>query len=533
MKKFLTSLALALLAVFSVLPCAYAEEYVPLGSYTAGEKLNCYISNVDAGAQVVSLDLPTGCSLVDDFNGGTRRLLLGGAPTEAGQHAFSIQVSGVENYTINCSIDLTPALPSIQTCQDVTCAPGSSVLLSVSAWTTDGGSLSYQWYTGVGFTSIPINGATDPVYSPDTSVSGTTYYTCSVTNTNNGLSVSAMSEPIVVTVATPKVVSISVDAMPSTTRYQVGDSLNLSGMRLQVNYDNGSSEIVSQGYTGSPSVFNEAGTQTVTISYGGAVCYFYVTVENKEAVVDGIGVVTLPKKTQYKVGDNLETEGLSIRAYSGNTHFVISSGLDCSPTVLNTAGSQTITVTYAGKTCTFTVKVAEEKEVIQTVTVAARPTKVEYTVGDRLDSTGLTLRVVTNKGTKEVTSGFSCSPKVLTTAGTQTVTVAYGQYTCTFDVTVKAAASPSPSPTPTPTPSASPAVSASPSAGPGAVSPSPSAGRHDNGSNPVSAVVKVGLIVAVLALAGLAGCVYVLQKKGNVDFLSMFTGKNKQDRGRH
>ena len=107
------------------------------------------------------------------------------------------------------------------------------------------------------------------------------------------------------------------------------------------------------------------------------------------------------------------------------------------------------------------------------------------------------------------------------------------RYTCTFDVTVKAAASPSPSPMPTPTPSASPAVSASPSAGPGAVSPSPSAGRHDNGSNPVSAVVKVGLIVAVLALAGLAGCVYVLQKKGNVDFLSMFTGKNKQDRGRH
>ena len=264
MKKFLTSLALALLAVFSVLPCAYAEEYVPLGSYAAGEKLNCYISNVDAGAQVVSLDLPRGCSLVDDFNGGTRRLLLGGAPTEAGQHAFSIQVSGVENYTINCSIDLTPALPSIQTCQDVTCAPGSSVLLSVSAWTADGGSLSYQWYTGVGFTSIPINGATDPVYSPDTSAAGTTYYTCSVTNTNNGLSVSAMSEPMIVTVATPRVVSISIDGMPSTTRYQVGDALNLSGMRLQVNYDNGSSEIVSQGYTGEPNVFNEAGTQTVT-----------------------------------------------------------------------------------------------------------------------------------------------------------------------------------------------------------------------------------------------------------------------------
>ena len=69
MKKLLTSLALALLAVFSVLPCAYAEEFVPLGSYTAGDNLNCYISNVDTGAQVVSLDLPMGCTLVDDFSG--------------------------------------------------------------------------------------------------------------------------------------------------------------------------------------------------------------------------------------------------------------------------------------------------------------------------------------------------------------------------------------------------------------------------------------------------------------------------------
>lgn len=167
------------------------------------------------------------------------------------------------------------------------------------------------------------------------------------------------------------------------------------------------------------------------------------------------------------------------------------------------------------------------------MTVAARPTKVEYTVGDRLDSTGLTLRVVTNKGTKEVTSGFSCSPKVLTTAGTRAVTVAYGQYTCTFDVTVKAAASPSPSPTPT-THAVGFACGLRVSVRrPRRGIAQPLGGRHDNGSNPVSAVVKVGLIVAVLALAGLAGCVYVLQKKGNVDFLSMFTGKNKQDRGRH
>ncbi len=111
--------------------------------------------------------------------------------------------------------------------------------------------------TGVGFTSI-IDGATDPIYSPGLRL-GTTYYTCSVTNTNSSLSVcdeqtddrhrnDAESCPSLLT--------------PCPQRLGTGRRLaEPQRYAPQVEFDNGSSEIVSQGTTGSPSVFNEARTR--------------------------------------------------------------------------------------------------------------------------------------------------------------------------------------------------------------------------------------------------------------------------------
>lgn len=55
----------------------------------------------------------------------------------------------------------------------------AAVALSVQASVSDGGTLSYQWYTGEG----KIIGATRNTYTPSTSSAGTTYYYCVVTNT--------------------------------------------------------------------------------------------------------------------------------------------------------------------------------------------------------------------------------------------------------------------------------------------------------------------------------------------------------------
>ena len=74
----------------------------------------------------------------------------------------------------------------------------------------------------------------------------------------------------------------------------------------------------------------------------------------------GISVATKPGKSSYTVGDKLDTAGLTVKlTYSNGSTKTVSTGFSCSPTTLNTAGEQTVTVTYEGKTATFKVTVLE------------------------------------------------------------------------------------------------------------------------------------------------------------------------------
>lgn len=239
-----------------------------------------------------------------------------------------------------------------------------------------------------------------------------------------------------------------------------------------------------------------------------------VTVENNEPVIEGIGVLTLPVKTQYKVGDQLVTDGLSVRVYTDQGYYDVTGGLEVSPAILNVSGTQTITVKYQGKSCTFTVEVEEDKEVVQSISISSLPAKTSYTVNERLDTTGLSIRVVTNKQIIDVSQGFTCYPLVFSSTGSQTVTVSYQGKTSTFTVQVTDA-SPSPSPTatpsPTPTATASPSPSASAEASP---SPTHTVTVHEpHETNAGSAFLQIVLMLALLGLVGVGAYVYTVQRK--------------------
>ena len=244
-----------------------------------------------------------------------------------------------------------------------------------------------------------------------------------------------------------------------------------------------------------------------------------VTVEeSSEPVVEGIGVLIMPDKISYKVGDRLVTDGLTVRVYTDQGYYDVTSGLECSPATLSTEGSQIITVRYAGKSCTFSVDVEEEKEVVQSISVASMPTKTSYTVGERLDTSGLVIRVVTNKQVKDISEGFSCTPKLLSNEGSQQVRVVYGAVSCIFNVSVVANSTPSPSPTATasPSPTASPQVSPGASPEGGAASPSPSSNSSSHEPHETRAgntFIQVMLALALLALVGLGAYVYTMQRK--------------------
>ena len=73
-----------------------------------------------------------------------------------------------------------------------------------------------------------------------------------------------------------------------------------------------------------------------------------------------ISVTKMPTKTEYYVGDTLDTTGLEITAkYTDNTEKVITSDLTITGFNSSTAGTKTVTVDYKGKTATFDVKVVK------------------------------------------------------------------------------------------------------------------------------------------------------------------------------
>lgn len=74
--------------------------------------------------------------------------------------------------------------------------------------------------------------------------------------------------------------SISIHNNPYKTEYEIKESLNTRGLQLAVNYSDGSTEILSSGYTVSGFSSTTTGTKTVTVSYGGKSTTFTVTVAN-------------------------------------------------------------------------------------------------------------------------------------------------------------------------------------------------------------------------------------------------------------
>ena len=84
-------------------------------------------------------------------------------------------------------------------------------------------------------------------------------------------------------------------------------------------------------------------------------------------LVTAIQVKTLPKKTVYTEGDTLEAAGLVVQAVTKRgTSALTSDQYTLSPTLLETVGQQTITVTFGQLTTTFEVTVREDIVTLET-----------------------------------------------------------------------------------------------------------------------------------------------------------------------
>lgn len=236
---------------------------------------------------------------------------------------------------------------------------------------------------------------------------------------------------------TKSITSIQIKEYPAKTEYCAGEKFNDSGMTIEVLYSDSTSEILNSGFECSPESLNAVGSQTVTVTYKGISTSFDVNV--KEAQITSISIKNLPSKIDYYIGDSLDTSGLTVTAsYSNGETKEISSGISCSPSNMNTEGSQKITVEYEGQETTFSVNVS--KLAVSSVSVKSTPKKTEYFIGDKLETSGLAITVTYSNGsTKDISSGFTCSPSTFNTEGSQKITIEYEGKNTSFNVKVSTA----------------------------------------------------------------------------------------------
>jgi len=152
--------------------------------------------------------------------------------------------------------------------------------------------------------------------------------------------------------------------------------------------------------------------------------------------VDSLTITNAATKTSYLQGETLDTTGLVVTATAGLLSGNVTSDCVITPQVLNTPGTQTITIAYGGQTVTYDVTVAAI-----TLSITTQPTKTAYMQGETLDLTGIVVTATAGLTTQDVTADCSFSPangSTLSTAGTITVTATFGGQTATTSVTVTA-----------------------------------------------------------------------------------------------
>jgi hypothetical protein len=154
--------------------------------------------------------------------------------------------------------------------------------------------------------------------------------------------------------------SIAKTGTPTTTSYTAGQSFDPTGVTVTATYSDGSTADVTSSVTWTPSPLT-AGTTSVTGTYGGkTVTVSGLTVAAATKTLSSIAVTTQPTKSTYTVGDSLDTSGLVVTATYSDDSTADVTGYTLSPangSTLSTVGSQTVTVTYSGKTTTFAVTV--------------------------------------------------------------------------------------------------------------------------------------------------------------------------------
>ena len=153
------------------------------------------------------------------------------------------------------------------------------------------------------------------------------------------------------------VTAIGLATKPTKLYYEVGEELDTTGLSILAKNADGTTAYISEGLEVTGYDSTVTGNQVLTVAYEGYTTSFTVSTK----CVIGIGLETKPGKLAYAYGEALDTTGLTILAkYSdGTIVHSISKGVEVTGYDAKISGDQRLTVTYQGKSTSFTVCVLD------------------------------------------------------------------------------------------------------------------------------------------------------------------------------
>lgn len=170
--------------------------------------------------------------------------------------------------------------------------------------------------------------------------------------------------------------------------------------------------------------------------------------EQISGAIEEIEIISVPYKTEYKVGESLDPSGLELLVYREGAEDpeVITSGFTVYPEgPFEEPGEYEIIVEYEGYTFRYVITVTGDNTsseiTITSVEIKGSPSKTTYNVGESFDMSGISVVATKSDGTTEdVTGKASVSPSKLNTPGESVaVTVSYEGTSKTFNVKVNPA----------------------------------------------------------------------------------------------
>ena len=284
----------------------------------------------------------------------------------------------------------------------------------------------------------------------DASTREVTNYNCSpVVLSINDTYVTISYREMMTTVTTTQSVTvknllkkIQIITPPTETAYEIGDTIDLTGMVVYAFYSDGTSHEISN-YTYSPHVVSSASDTEVTITYTEdgitKTAIQDITVGNTPNLVS-IAVSVPPTKVIYKAGEYFDPSGMVVTATFDNGTTKNVSGYTYSPTRTLQQDDSVITISYTKKGITKTTTQNITVVYLTSIAITNPPTYTSYYDDEIFNTAGMEVTAYYSDSTSAVITTYSISPSGALPYGTTSVTISYSEggitKTATQDVTV-------------------------------------------------------------------------------------------------